>query len=157
MSGVTWVMRRSKLSRLVNQPGGTTVGAALEAAAFETREFRAEAMTIVNAALKELDAVLASPPAEGAVQAWLETVYFLATRISDTAGPFGFEDMCAAAFSLCELSDRQKRSGTLELPPLKVHAASLRLLFAEDQPPAARKAVLDGLAQVVERTRKPAA
>ena len=32
---------------------------------------------------------------------------------------------------------------------------TLRLLMAGDQPPAARKAVLDGLLQVVERTRRP--
>lgn len=156
MSGVTWIMRRSKLSRLVNQPGGTTVAAALAEAAEQTKEFRAEAMTVVAAALDELDALLAAPPAAEAAQTWLETVYFLATRISDTAGPFGYEDMCAAAFSLCELSDRQKRAQGLELPPLKVHAASLRLLFSKDQPPAARKAVLAGLAQVVERTKKSA-
>ncbi len=156
MTAVTWIMRRSKLSRLVNQPGGTTVAAALEEAAEQTKEFRAEATTIVSAALDELDALLASPAAAADSEAWLEKVYFLATRISDTAGPFGFEDMCAAAFSLCELADRQKRSCSLELPPLKVHAASLRLLFAEDQPPAARKAVLAGLAQVVERTKKAA-
>lgn len=150
---VTWVMRRSRLSKLVNQPGGVTVGKALADAAVQTEEFRAEAMAVVAAALDELDAVVAAPPAADGAQAWLERVYFLATRISDTAGPFGYEDLCAAAFSLCELADRQQRGQGLDLPPLKVHAAALRLLLSGDQPPAARKAVLAGLSQVVERTR----
>lgn len=152
---VNWVMRRSRLSKLVNQPGGVTVSKALAEAARQTEEFRAEAMTVVAAALDELDAVVAAPPATGDLPAWLERVYFLATRISDTAGPFGYEDLCAAAFSLCELADRQRRGRALDLPPIRVHAGALRLLLAGDQPPAARKAVLAGLAQVVERTRNP--
>ncbi|MDO9471852.1 MAG: chemotaxis protein CheE [Caulobacter sp.] len=152
---VNWVMRRSRLSKLVNQPGGVTVSKALAEAAVQTEEFRAEAMTVVAAALDELDAVVAAPPATEDLPAWLERVYFLATRISDTAGPFGYEDLCAAAFSLCELADRQRRGRALDLPPIRVHAGALRLLLAGDQPPAARKAVLAGLAQVVERTRNP--
>jgi len=152
---VNWVMRRSRLSKLVNQPGGVTVGKALAEAAVHTEEFRAEAMTVVAAALDELDGVVGAPPSPDEVPAWLQRVYFLATRISDTAGPFGYEDLCAAAFSLCELADRQQRGRALDLPPLKVHAASLRLLLSGDQPPEARKAVLAGLSQVVERTRRP--
>ena len=152
---VNWIMRRSRLSKLVNQPGGVTVGKALAEAARHTEEFRVEAMAVVAAALDELDGVVAAPPAADDRKAWLERIYFLATRISDTAGPFGYEDLCAAAFSLCELADRQQRGQGLDLPPLKVHAASLRLLLAGDQPPAARKAVLAGLSQVVERARKP--
>lgn len=152
---VTWVMRRSRLSKLVNQPGGVTVGKALADAAIQTQAFREEAMAVVAAALDELDAVVAAPPTADDRQSWLERVYYLATRISDTAGPFGYEDLCAAAFSLCELTDRQQRGQTLDLPPLKVHAAALRLLLSGDQPPAARKAVLAGLSQVVDRTRKP--
>lgn len=156
MTAVTWIMRRSKLSRLVNQPGGVTVAAALAEAAEQTKEFRAEAERIVQAALDELDALLAAPPVQADSEAWLDRVYFVATRVSDTAGPFGFEDMCAAAFSLCELADRQKRSRSLDLPPLKVHAAALRLLFSNDQPAGAGKAVLAGLAQVVQKSPKPA-
>lgn len=152
---VNWVMRRSRLSKLVNQPGGVTVSKALAEAARQTEEFRAEAMTVVAAALDELDAVVAAPPAAQDRPDWLDRVYFLATRVCDTAGPFGYEDLCAAAFSLCELVDRQRRGRALDLPPIKVHAGALRLLLAGDQPPAARKAVLAGLAQVVERTRNP--
>ena len=152
---VNWVMRRSRLSKLVNQPGGVTVGKALAEAAIQTEEFRAEAMAVVAAALDELDTVVAAPPAPAGRPAWLERIYVLATRVSDTAGPFGFEDLCAAALSLCELADRQQRAPALDLPPLKVHAAALRLLMVGNQPPAARKAVLDGLLQVVERTRRP--
>lgn len=151
---VTWVMRRSRLSKLVNQPGGVTVGKALAEAAVQTEEFRAEAMAVVAAALDELDGAVAAPPVAADRQAWLERIYFLATRVSDTAGPFGYEDLCAAAFSLCELADRQQRAPALDLPPLKVHAAALRLLLSGDQPSAARKAVLAGLSQVVDRTRK---
>lgn len=156
MTAVTWIMRRSKLSRLVNQPGGISVAAALAEAAEQTKEFRAEAEAIIQATFDELDTVLAAPPAGQDSEAWLEKVYFLATRVSDTAGPFGFEDMCAASLSLCELADRQKRSWTLDLPPLKVHAAALRLLFSNDQPAGAGKAILQGLAQVVDKTPKPA-
>ena len=151
---VNWIMRRSRLSKLVNQPGGVTVGKALAEAARHTAEFRVEAMAVVAAALDELDGVVAAPPAADGRQAWLQRISFLATRISDTAGPFGYEDLCAAAFSLCELADRQQRGQGLDLPPLKVHAAALRLLLSGDQPPpAARKAVLAGLSQVVDRTR----
>lgn len=157
MTAVTWIMRRSKLSRLVNQPGGITVAAALAEAAEQTREFRAEAEKVIVAAFDEFDTLLSASPAAAEAEAWLDKVYFLATRVSDTAGPFGFEDMCSAAISLCELADRQKRSPIPDLPPLKVHAAALRLLFAADQPAGAGKAILAGLAQVVEKTRKPAA
>jgi len=154
---VNWIMRRSRLSKLVNQPGGVTVGKALAEAARHTEEFRVEAMAVVAAALDELDGAVAAPPAGEGRQAWLERIYFRATRISDTAGPFGYEDLCAAALSLCELADRQQRAPALDLPPLKVHAAALRLLLSGDQPPAARKAVLAGLSQVVDRMPKPVA
>ncbi len=156
MTAVTWIMRRSKLSRLVNQPGGVTVAAALAEAAEQTREFRVEAERIVLAAFDELDGLLAAPPAPADAEAWLDKVYFLATRMSDTAGPFGFADMCAAALSLCELADRQKRAGRPHLPPLRVHAAALRLLFSADQPAEASRAVLAGLAQVVDKAARPA-
>lgn len=153
---VNWIMKRSRLSKLIDAPGGTTVAAALKEAEVQTREMRVEAMVVVAAGLDSLEAVLAAPPVEADLQAWLDRIYVLATRVSDAAGPFGLADLCAAAFSLCELADRQKQARALDLPPLKVHMAALRLLVGEGQPPEARQAVLAGLAQVVEKTRRPA-
>jgi len=150
MTVVTWIMKKSRLSKLVEASGGTTVQAALRGAEEQTRDMRAEAMAEVEAVLSRLEVMTRTAPT-GDIWDWQDEIYALASSLMDVSGPFGLEDMCAGAFSLCELTDRQKRGGRCELPPVQVHVAALRLLKQLEEPKEARKQVLMGLERLLAR------
>ena len=90
--------------------------------------------------------------------AWLDEVYVLGSSVLDSVGPFGLDDVSAAAFSLCDLSDRLRSAGRNDPASIEVHVRSLRLLLQLPQDAVAgRREVLDGLERVVARFPKPAA
>lgn len=155
MTVVTWVMKKSRLSKLIDAGGGTTVLAALRGAEEQTRDMRGEAMAEVERVLSRLEVMTRAAPA-GDVRDWQDEIYALASSLMDISGPFGLEDMCAGAFSLCELTDRQKRAGRCELPPIEVHVAALRLLRQLEEPRESRKQVLLGLEKLLAREPRAA-
>lgn len=150
MTVVTWIMKKSRLSKLVDAGGGTTVLGALRAAEEETRSMREEAMGQVEAALVQLESLTKAAP-EGPAAPWLQEIYAVSQSLLDVAGPFGLEDMCAGAHSLCELTDRKKHSGRYELAPIQVHVAALRLLRQLENPAESRRQVLNGLEKLLAR------
>lgn len=150
MTVVTWIMKKSRLSKLIDAGGGTTVIAALRRAEDETRDMREEALATVEATLGRLEALTRVAP-EGDKGPWMDEVYVLSSSLLDVAGPFGLEDMCSGAHSLCEMTDRQKNNGRCELAPIQVHVAALRLLRQLEEPAASRRQVLDGLEKLLAR------
>lgn len=142
MTVVTWIMKKSRLSTLINTAGGTTVSKALLAAEQNTRPLRDQAMAEVDAILGDLEALAAGQAMTAADQG---RAYALSSSLLDVVGPFGLEDMCKAAYSLCELVDRQRRADRCDLAPVRVHVAALRLLRQLSEPAEARQQVLRGL------------
>lgn len=149
---VTWIMKKSRLSTLVETggAGSATVVAALRDAHVQIGDMREEAMAETDAILVRLEMLTRSLTPQ---DAWLsfDDIYALANSLVDVAGPFGLDDMCAGAFSLCELVDRQKRSGNVLLASILVHVSALRLLRQGDEPAESRAKVLGGLASLLAR------
>lgn len=150
MTVVTWIMKKSRLSKLIDAGGGSTVIAALRSAEEQTRPMREEALAMVEATLGRLEVLTRAAP-EGDPAAWMDEVYALSASLLDVAGPFGLEDMCSGAHSLCEMTDRQKGNGRCELAPIQIHVAALRLLRQLEEPAASRRQVLDGLEKLLAR------
>ena len=152
MSTVTFILKMPRRSTLVDQPGGTSARSALKAANEALEPLRAEGHARVGLAISELEAALAEADRTPR-DALLGLLYARATAVLDAAGPFGLDDLCRAAFSLCELADRYSRGDMpADRRSLEVHVHALRLLsHPEATPPEARQVVLDGLAKVLER------
>lgn len=152
MSVVTWIMKKPPLSALVDQPGGMSVRTGLKAASELLEPLREEGRQRVEAAIAALEQNLENSSNVGEAEA-LASVYRLSSAVLDAAGPFGLDDLCKAAFSLCELADRYSRGDMpADRRSLEVHVHALRLLSHPGAtPPEARQVVLDGLAKVLER------
>jgi len=154
MSAVMWVMKKSRLSQLIDESGGTTALNALREAERQLAPLRDAAMEALEAGLVELEDMTASAPPAGLEGFWLDEVYRAGGGLLDVAGPFGLDDMCSATYSLCELVDRQKRAERCDPTTVRIHVSSIRLLARPDQPKEARQAVLDGLSRLVERAAR---
>jgi hypothetical protein len=151
VSVVKWIRKKPRLATLVDQPGGVTVGAALTKAAALMEPLRAACLAELERHILSLEEAVGATAEENRLVA-LEDVYRRATNILDAAGPFDLEDLCAAAYSLCELADRCRETATVDWRAVAVHVRALRLLR---QLPAEAKAeraeVLDGLHKVLAR------
>ena len=152
MGVVTWIRKKPRLSSLVDQPGGMSARSALKAVAELLDPLREEGRERVEASIAVLEQTLAASHRYDRT-VLLSALYAQATAVLDAAGPFGLDDLCSAAFSLCELSDRYSRLETPVDPrAVEVHIQALRLLHTHDAAPeAARHAILDGLARVLAR------
>jgi hypothetical protein len=152
MGVVTWIRKKPRLSNLVDQPGGMSARSALKAVEELLEPMREEGRERVEASIAALEGTLAASDGLGRA-VLLSTLYAQATTVLDAAGPFGLDDLCSAAFSLCELSDRYSRIETpVDVRAVEVHVQALRLFNTSGTlPDAARDAVLGGLARVLER------
>lgn len=152
MGVVTWIMKKPRLATLVDQPGGMSGRTAMKAAAELLEPLRAEGRQRVEAAIASLEATLSGATSAPREQL-LAALYAQSNTVLDAAGPFELDDLCKAAFSLCELADRYSRNGLpIDGRGVEVHVQALRLLNAPEAIPAeARQVVLDGLAKVLER------
>ena len=151
MGVVKWIMKKPRLSTLVDQAGGMSARSALKAADELLEPMREEGRERVEAAISGLEQSLAAPTPDRA--AYLATLYDQGSAVMDAAGPFGLDDLCKAAFSLCELVDRYTRiDRSVDPRGIQVHVQALRLLSTPGAvPPAARHTVLDGLNRVLDR------
>lgn len=149
MSVVKWIQKKPRLAALIDQPGGVTVGKALDQASDLLGDLKAESLQVVEAAIVALENMTKAPPANPGP--WLEEIYRLAAEVLKGVGPFDLDDMAQASFSLSELADRFREGGKCELAPIQVHVQSLRLLLAngEQLPAVARKEILNGLDRVL--------
>lgn len=155
MSVVKWIRKKSRLSQLINQPGGVTVRNALARAEENLAEMRDDCLTAIVEAVTSLEKMLEGKVTEPGP--WLDEVYRLASSVLDASGPFGLEDVAAAAFSLCELADRLQSAGRCEKPWVEVHVRALRLLL--QLPPEAvegRRELLAGLERVLSKAPRSA-
>ncbi len=155
MSVVKWIRKKSRLSQLIGQPGGVTVRSALAGAEENLSALRDDCIAAVVEAVTSLEQLMETEPADPI--AWLEEAYRLSSSILDAAGPFGLDDVAAAAFSLCDLADRLANAGRLEKEWVAVHVRSLRLLLQLPADAAeGRREVLAGLERVTARAPRPA-
>ncbi len=150
MSVVTWHPRKSRLSTLIDQPGGLSVGVALTQARANLATLQAESQAIVAARIAELVALPA--PTDDVAEQALAHAYHLSSAVIDAAGPFERDDLCTAAAGLCDLIDAAPADRPFDWRIVTVHAQALQLILT--LPPEANDAraeVLDNLRLVLEK------
>ncbi|MDI1328556.1 MAG: chemotaxis protein CheE [Brevundimonas sp.] len=157
MAVITHARTRSKLSKMIDSPGGVSVGVALAQARANIESKRAEAMAVVEVQIAALEAVV--PPANLEEQGFrLNEAYRAANAVIDAASPFELLDLCNAASGLCDLIDGAPANQTFDWRIVTVHARSLRLLQTLPvEEAAARATVLDSLKLVADRKLPPKA
>lgn len=149
MSVVKWIKRKPRLASLIGEPGGATVRAALDAVKVSLEPLREQCLGAVDEHISALEVLVAEGEPDDLL-ATLETVYARASGVLDAAGPFDLEDVCKAAWSLCELSDRYTRMGRGDWRAIEVHVQALRLLRRLPRDGVeARRSVLAGLAELL--------
>ncbi len=150
MTVVLTIPRTSRLSSMINAPGGISIGVALTQARDNVQALQVRGMEIVADRVTALMA-LAPPRPDGAdALERRSTAYQLARAVIDAAHPFQRDDLCTAASSLCDLVDAAPEDRPFDWRVVTVHAQAMQLILA--LPPEAgdtRRQILDSLAQVV--------
>ena len=152
MTVVLWQKRKSRLSTLIDQPGGLSVGKALTQARANLDAMQLESQAIVAARIAELSALKAPAKDDPYAARDLAEAYGLSSAVIDAAGPFELTDLCTAAAGLCDLIDAAPQGRPFDWRIVTVHAQALQLLLT--LPPEAfdaRAEVLGSLKQVLAK------
>ena len=150
MTVITHNRRRSRLSTLIDQPGGVSVGTALKQAHANLAEYEARSREVIEKQVSAL-AGMKSPANPDEAPTALDQAYARSSDVIDAAGPFEMKDICTAAANLCDLIDAAPEDQAFDWRIVTVHAQALRLLLtlpaeADD----ARAQVLDSLKDVLK-------
>ncbi|OJU48033.1 MAG: chemotaxis protein CheE [Brevundimonas sp. 67-6] len=148
MTVITHNRRRSRLSTLVDQPGGVSVGVALNQARANLAGLEARSREIIQ---EQVTALAALPAPVGIDETALDQAYSHASAVIDAAGPFELNDLCAAAANLCDLIDAAPEGRPFDWRVVTVHAQALRLLLTlPSEASDARAKVLGSLKDVLK-------
>lgn len=149
MSVVRTIPRKSRLSTLINQAGGLSIGVAKRQAAANLTVMKPRALEIIGERVTALTALMPPATPSDVLPARIEA-YRLSGEIIDAAGMFEMRDLCGAAKGLCDLLDAAGEDGRFDWRIVTVHAQSLRLLMSlPDDAKAEREAVTEHLRQVL--------
>ncbi|MEG1452835.1 chemotaxis protein CheE [Brevundimonas sp.] len=147
---ITHNRRRSRLSSLIDQPGGISTGIALKQAAQNLASMEEQSLQLVEQTIQQL-AALPAPDGIENLEGALNKAYALSAGIIDAAGPFAREDLCMAATNLCDLLDGSPSDQPFDWRIITVHAQSFRLLLAlPKEDTTTRQQVLDSLKDVLK-------
>ena len=148
MTVVTRQLRENRLAKLT-APGGMTEVEAAAAATANLEAIRDECVAQLDRDFELLKRAAADPHARN-VPLLQREIYAHANAIAAIGGACGLGEMGEAAFSLCELVDRQIIRGAWSDRAVAVHLDAMGLLRRADNDlaPAARKALIAGLRHV---------
>jgi hypothetical protein len=150
MTVITHNRRRSRLSTLIDQPGGISIGVALTQAQDNLSNLSTRSRDIIEAQVQALIDMAAPTTVEETPRA-LDVAYGHSSAIIDAACPFEMPDLCAAASNLCDLVDTAAQDQIFDWRVVTVHAQSMRLLLALGPEAADAKAkVLESLKAVLK-------
>ncbi|GAA0623194.1 hypothetical protein GCM10009422_19030 [Brevundimonas kwangchunensis] len=151
MTVITHARRKSRLSRLIDEAGGMSVGVALAQARANLDTLRPQSLAEIAAQASELAAV-AKPADEAEVQAELKKVYFLANAVIDAAGPFQMTDICDVAAVLCDLIDATAPEKPFDWRVVPVCSSAIQLLLTlPDDAVEERAKIHQGLDLLISR------
>jgi len=150
MTVITHARRKSRLSKIIDDAGGVSVGVALSRAKANLDSLAPRSLAEVAARIAELSALQPPETPEQEV-ATLGLAYRAANGVIDSAGPFDMADVCAVALGLCDLIDAVTPQRPFDWRVLPVYAQSLQLLLALPQDAEARRKVRDSLDKMVDR------
>jgi hypothetical protein len=149
MTVITHNQRRSRLSEMLDRPGGVSVGVALAQAKANLDALQGQARAIIADNI----AVLLAEPEPGLIEPTrLDLAYSASSQIIDAASPFAMDDLCTAAKGLCDLLDAAPRQGGFDWRIATVHAQAMKVLLSlPPEEPTARSAILTNLHEVLRR------
>lgn len=150
MTVVMWKQRVSRLSTIIDQPGGLSVGVAMAQARANLDSMQGESQAIVAERIARLAAL--RPPAGMDPILQLNEAYEIGSAIIDAAGPFNRDDLCKAAAGLCDLIDAAEPGKPFDWRIVTVHAQALQLILGlPEDADAARTEILANLHQMVAK------
>lgn len=152
MTVVLRQQRKSRLSAMIDQAGGLSVGVAVAQARANLETLQAKSQIIVAERIAELSGLAAPMANDPGSERTLAHAYHLSSAVIDAAGPFELHDLCAVAAGLCDLIDAAPADRPFDWRIVTVHAQSMQLILT--LPPEdidTRAEVLDSLRQVLER------
>lgn len=152
MSVVVTIPRKSRLSTLIDKPGGVSVGVALVQARTNLEALNLRSVKIVADRITEL--VRLTPPAvdDPDPLARRQKAYELSNAVIDAAHPFERDDLCSVAAGLCDLIDAAPAGRPFDWRIVTVHAQAMQLILS--LPPEAadvRREILASLGQVLAK------
>ena len=149
MTVITHTQRKSRLSEMLDRPGGVSVGVALAQARANLDALQDQARAIIA---DNIAVLLAKPEPDLIEPMRLDLAYSASSQIIDAASPFAMDDLCTAAKGLCDLLDAAPRQGGFDWRIATVHAQAMKVLLSlppEEQ--AARSAILANLHEVLRK------
>lgn len=150
MTVITHNRRRSRLSTLIDQPGGVSAGVALAQAKANLAEMEGRSRAVIEEQVAALALLQPTASLEETARA-LDQAYNHSSAVIDAAGPFELKDLCAAAANLCDLIDAAPEDKPFDWRIVTVHAQALRLLLTLPADAAeARTQVLASLKDVLK-------
>ncbi|WP_339928924.1 chemotaxis protein CheE [uncultured Brevundimonas sp.] len=151
MTVITHKRRKSRLTEMIDKPGGISIGVALSQAEANIEERRGSSVEAVAEMVKSLLAIEQPTSLEDNFERLIE-VYRGSNAIIDVASPFGLNELCEAASHLCNLVDAAPAGELFDWRIVTVHAQAMQMLLRLPEDAAeARATVLAGLQQVKER------
>ncbi len=147
--------RTSRLSSMINAPGGVSVGVAMAQATANLEKLKPQGMALITAQIAELAGL---PAPSGADEQAKAHAYGLSAGILDAAGPFQMNDLCAAASGLCDLLDASPEGQIFDWRIVAVHVQAMQLmqkLPAGEAGDLARRQVLGGLRDMLNAKIQP--
>lgn len=150
MTIITHNRRRSRLSTLIDQPGGISVGIALAQARDNLATLATRSVETIEAEARALTSMAAPQSLDENILA-LNQAYKHSSAIIDAACPYEMPGLCAAASNLCDLLDTASEEEIFDWRVVTVHAQAIRLLLHLDKDAAeAREQVLNSLKDVLK-------
>ena len=146
MSQVKFIPWKSRLSKIMRQPGGTTVRGALKDAKRNLDMIRRECVAEIDAKLGVIQQKFGQAQTKPS-DADLDELYRLSNDIVGMAGVFEMNELGEAAFSLCELIDRLKAPDQWDWPAVEVHLSALRAAASRHAGRAGKSGGAEGPAQ----------
>ncbi len=127
MTTATFTFPTYRLAKILRQPGGKSVAAALKDAEEGVAGLVEPCLAAIDVAMKAIDGHLASMTA-GSTAAAADRLYKEANGIIGLASAAGLPEMDRAAYSLCDLLDRMQAAGRWDRSAIVVHVQALYLL-----------------------------
>jgi hypothetical protein len=138
---------RNTLAAMINRPGGITIADALSRAEANVETIRGDCLAAIDEALAAVQGLI---PANGAPSPdAVNAMYQYANDIVGVAVTYDLRELSRAAYSLCELLDRQRARDAWSARAVSVHIEALRLLREPNADADGRAAILVGLEQVL--------
>lgn len=117
----------SRISLMIDKPGGLTAEDALRQATANLEPLRDEALQRIKAHIASLQTI--NPPPSGDPSGTLDNVYAVAAAIIDCASPFELDDVCVVAAGLCDLVVDVSPERPFDWRVPAVYAGTLALLM----------------------------